>query len=104
MYMYKIEAAALCDSVRFYSHFSVGIGQSVTLDRHLIRRTDLLNIPLHDDIAKLLVKLDSGAGSVGLFTGDERGAGATEGVEHQRICHAAVHNRISQQRDRLHCW
>ena len=37
-----------------------------------------------------------------LLAGDERGAAAAEGVEHDAVRHAGVENRIGQHGDRLH--
>ena len=78
------------------------IGQSIPLDGNAIGGADLLDVPLDDHIAELLVQLNSAAGAIGLLTGDQRGAGAAEGVQHQCIAHAGVHNGVGQQRDRLH--
>ena len=66
------------------------IGQSIPLDGNAIGGADLLDVPLDDHIAELLVQLNSAAGAIGLLTGDQRGAGAAEGVQHQCIAHGML--------------
>ncbi len=63
---------------------------------------DLLDVPLYNDIAELLVQFDGTADAVGLLTGNKRGAGAAEGVEHHGVCHRAVLNGVRQKRNGLH--
>ena len=75
---------------------------AITQGTDLFIRADLLDVPLYDDIAELLVQFDGAADAVGLFTGDERGAGAAEGVKHDGIRHRAVLNGVRQKRNRLH--
>ena len=78
------------------------VGQTVTLNGHTIRTADLLNVTLHDDVAELFIKLHGVADAVGLLTGNERRAGATEGVKHHAVAHRRIHDGIRQNRDRLH--
>ena len=75
---------------------------SVTQNADLFICADLLDVPLYDDITEFLVQLDGAADAVGLFTGDERGAGAAEGVKHHGVCHRTVPNGIGQKRKGLH--
>ena len=67
---------------------------AVTQDADLFIRADLLDVPLYDDIAELLIQFDGAADTVGLLTGNECRAGAAEGVEHHGVCHRAVLNGI----------
>ena len=64
----------------------------VTQHADLFLRADLLDVPLYDNIAELLIQFDGAADAVGLLTGNERRTGAAEGVKHHGICHRAVLN------------
>src|SRR5699024_11133016 len=80
----------------------IAVCLTVSQDAYAIRRADLLDVAVHDDIAELLVQLNGSADAVGLLTGNEGRTGAAEGVQHHRVCHTGVADGISQQRDRLH--
>ena len=86
----------------FQVDFIISIGQSIPLNRDTIGATDLLDVPLHNDIAELLVQFDGAADAVSLFTGDQRAAGTAEGVQHDGVAHGRVHDGIGQERNGLH--
>src|SRR5699024_8298067 len=80
----------------------IAVCPAVPKDAHAIRRTDLLNVAVHDNIAELLIQLNGSADTVGLLTGNKGRTGAAEGVKHYRVCHAGVADGICQQGDWLH--
>lgn len=93
---YQLRHGGLC------GNFIISIGQPIPLDRYTIRAADLLDIPLHNNIAELFVQFDGAADAVSLFTGDQRAARTAEGVQYRSVAHAGVHNGIGQERDGFH--
>ena len=75
---------------------------SVTQNTDLLICADLLYVSADNDITEFLVQFDGAADAVGLLTGNERRAGAAEGVKHNGVCHRTVLNGIGQKRDWLH--
>ena len=69
----------------FTGNFIVAIGQTITLHGNTVCAADLLDVPLHDYIAELFIQFYGVADAVGLFTGNERRTGATEGVKYHAV-------------------
>src|SRR5699024_12212274 len=63
----------------------IAVCPAVPKDAHAIRRTDLLNVVVHDNIAELLIQLNGSADTHGLLTGHKRRTGAADGVKHYRV-------------------
>src|SRR5699024_5452194 len=80
----------------------IAVRSAIPEDCHTIRRADLLDVAVYDDVAELLVQLNGAADAIGLLTGNEGRAGTAEGVKYHRVCHTGVADGISQQWDWLH--
>src|SRR5699024_6988761 len=87
----RLPCAGLLWSIR---DLLIAVCPAVPKDAHAIRRTDLLNVAVHDNIAELLIQLNGSADTVGLLTGNKGRTGAAEGVKHYRVCHAGVADGI----------
>ena len=75
----------------------------VPLNKNILRRYAVLNRPAEDDGGVLFIEFHGIADAVHLLTRHHRGAGAAEGIEHDRVLLRGVADRIAQQVKGLRC-
>ena len=92
----------LCGHSGFRGTFLLDLGEGLAGGGVGCLYVDRGGEPPDDHVAISRIELDAVAAPSGLLGGDQRGAAAGEGVEHDATALRAVENRIGDQLDRLY--